>query len=169
MERRAIPALIDGKEDEVELPPIRTIWRAYRSGREVEVYPDAEAARPHEQILVDLISVLRLKPFPFRRCATCSRIFVGRKRGKPALYCSRQCKLKGSPSAATKAQYMKGRRDRNRRMETAAAIEAIRDCPEGEQLDRLARSVGRGKTRRALVFLLKRARAASRSASQPDG
>ncbi len=61
---------------------------------------------PQNEVLVDLVRIIRQKDFPFRRCAACETIFVRVKNQK---YCSALCARKGSAEAQEKKKvYMRG-------------------------------------------------------------
>lgn len=70
-------------QDEPEGP--LTVKLSLENGR---LYEGAVDSAPHERLVGDFVSVLRLTPFPFGRCPACQTVFVRIKRQR---YCSRTC------------------------------------------------------------------------------
>jgi hypothetical protein len=70
--------------------------------REVQDRPE-----PLTTSLVDFLTVLRLRPFPYGRCRACAEFFV--QGGRRQRYCSAVCRARGTEAARkdTKREYMR--------------------------------------------------------------
>lgn len=75
-------------------------------------------AHPPRMLLGQFLELLLLKPFPFRRCLQCQRVFVRKGR---RIYCSPSCSTRGSEAARKEErreymrQYMAKRRAKRAR------------------------------------------------------
>ncbi len=140
-------------EEVVKLPTLENI-------REGVKFPRHFTYAPANQ----LYQLLRRRPFPFGQCVVCTKVFIQPRKGKPRRYCSTPCKAKGIPSAAKQTEYARTWRHNKRAQEIETTRRILLAWPEPEQhVERVKQEFLR-KSRRQVLYLVKRAK----SESQPD-
>jgi hypothetical protein len=117
--RNLINGLVNNAEFDLTFhrPLDRIILRLdTKSQRVIENFKDPD---PQDEMILDLLDLLRQPNFPFRRCLVCKIIFVPVKNQR---YCSPACTYKGTEQARKeqKAIYMRDYMRKRRRKATAA-------------------------------------------------